>query len=154
MIYIQIRDPPQKLSESLVYPCIHKLWLITFEETKPRRRPHPSHFQGKYNHTLFQNQQVNLNHILSKMPYVLKTYKSHSDLHKHFKLSRKNDLILTYIEKSNRRLNYGKDKDHNKNHQNGFPRDIHTSKPNTHLTYSKNYKNSRILLKIHNTKQK
>ena len=80
--------------------CIDKLWLIAFEKTKPRKKPHSSHSQG------------------------------------------------------NRGLKAHKDKDYNKSHQNGFPRDSHSSKPDTHLIYSKNYKKSQILLKTHNTKQK
>ena len=69
--------------------CIDKLWLIASEETKPRRKPQPSHFQGMHNHTLLQNQQVNLNYILPKMLNQSKTYKCHTDPHKHFKLPRK-----------------------------------------------------------------
>ena len=73
------------------------------------------------------------------MPYVPQIYKLHTNLSKHLKLTRVNVIILAHLETSNKKLKFGKDKDYNKNYQDGLTRNNHPSKPGMQPTHSKKY---------------
>ena len=73
------------------------------------------------------------------MPYVPKIYKLHTNLLKHLKLTRVNVPILAHLETGNKKLKSSKDKDYNKNYQDGLTRDNHPSKLGMQPTHSKKY---------------